>query len=324
MGRVLVTGGAGFIGANLCASLLAEGHEVTCLDNFSTSTRDKIAHLERHSRFQLLIGDVRNPIRVDADRIYNLACPASPPKYQADPVYTTETSVLGAINVLEMARRTGATVLQASTSEIYGEPAISPQIEDYRGNVNSWGPRACYDEGKRCAEALFFDYRQKYRVDVRVARIFNTYGPMMEPDDGRVVSNLLVQALRGDALTIYGDGSQTRSFCFVDDLVAGLRRLMERPGLPTPVNLGNPAEITILRIAQAVCGVVGTSPEIRFEPLPVDDPTRRRPDIGLARRHLEWEPKVSLEEGLRATAEYFRMRLLQSGALVAPLAEAAE
>lgn len=324
MGRVLVTGGAGFIGANLCERLLTEGDDVVCLDNFTTSTRSKIAHLERHPRFDLVIGDVRNPIRIDADRIYNLACPASPPKYQSDPIYTTETSVLGAINVLEMARRTGATVVQASTSEIYGEPTLTPQPESYRGNVTTWGPRACYDEGKRCAEALFFDYRQKYGVDVRVARIFNTYGPMMEPNDGRVVSNFIVQSLRGEPMTIYGDGSQTRSLCFVSDLVDGLYRLARRAAPSTPVNLGNPNEMTVLEIATTIASVVGLPLTISRQPLPTDDPTQRCPNTSLASDLLDWSPQVSLMEGLVATVSYFRTRLAGELNGGSPLAEAAE
>lgn len=307
MARILVTGGAGFIGANLCAALLKAGNEVECLDNFSTSSRSNIAHLEGRPGFRLVTGDVRSTIRLEADAVYNLACPASPPRYQADPVYTTETSVLGMINVLEMARRTGARVLQASTSEIYGEPEISPQPEGYRGSVNSFGPRACYDEGKRCAEALCFDYREKYGVDVRIARIFNTYGPFMDPEDGRVVSNLIVQALSGRPLTIYGDGSQTRSFCFVDDLVAGLRSLMDRNPAPDgPVNLGNPDERTVREIAELIMDATATSAGLRFMPLPKDDPTQRCPDIGRARQLLGWEPKVPLAEGLTRSIAYFR------------------
>ena len=312
MTRILVTGGAGFIGANLCERLLKAGNDVVCLDNFFTSSRDKIAHLEHFPNFKLVVGDVRNPIRLDADYIYNLACPASPPKYQRDPIYTTETSVLGAINVLEMARRSGARVLQASTSEIYGEPMVSPQSESYRGNVASWGPRACYDEGKRCAEALFFDYAHQYGVDVRVARIFNTYGPMMDIDDGRVVSNFIAQALKGEAFTIYGNGTQTRSLCYVSDLVEGLVRLMEGPGRTTPVNLGNPVEMTILDIAQTVSKVVGASFDVRFCELPTDDPTKRCPDIGYAIEQLGWRPCVALIDGLAETTSYFRA-VLASG-----------
>ena len=323
MSNVLVTGGAGFIGANLCETLLLAGRTVTCFDNFSTSSRSNVAHLESHPNFRVITGDVRSAIRLDADAIYNLACPASPPKYQADPVYTTETCVLGAINVLELARRTGARVLQASTSEVYGEPLCSPQPEGYRGNVNSWGPRACYDEGKRCAEALFYDYRARYGVDVRVARIFNTYGPHMDPGDGRVVSNLIVQALTGRPLTIYGDGSQTRSLCYVDDLLRGFDALMSGPALPGPVNLGNPHELTVLDIAERVAGLVGRPVALRHEPLPVDDPSRRCPDIALARA-LGWEPRVPVEDGLRRTVAYFADRLGVESWAGGRLAEAAE
>jgi UDP-glucuronate decarboxylase len=324
MNRILVTGGSGFVGANLCEFLLRYGHEVLCLDNFSTSSRENIAHLELHPRFHLITGDVRSAIRLEATQIYHLACPASPPKYQADPVFTMETSVLGAINVLEMARRTGARVLMASTSEIYGEPEISPQPETYRGNVNCWGPRACYDEGKRSAEALFYDYRHQYGVDVRVARIFNTYGPRMAPADGRVVSNLIVQALSGEPMTIYGDGSQTRSLCYVDDLVLGLYRLMNRPGLPGPVNLGNEHESRVLDVAEQIRSLVGHASAISFRPLPVDDPTHRRPDISLAREHLDWEPMVPLAEGLRRTVRYFADLLRSDLVITGAVAEAAE
>ncbi|KQT88362.1 UDP-glucuronic acid decarboxylase family protein [Aurantimonas sp. Leaf443] len=324
MTRYLVTGGAGFIGANLCGRLLDEGHQVVCLDNFSSSTPANILHLVDRPGFTLLVGDVRSTIRVDADEIFHLACPASPPRYQVDPVFTMETSVLGAINVLEMARRTGAKVLLASTSEIYGEPAVSPQPETYRGNVNSWGPRACYDEGKRCAESLFYDYIRKYGVAGRVVRIFNTYGPHMAPDDGRVVSNFIVQALSGEPLTIYGDGSQTRSLCYVDDLVEGFLRVMAAPVLPGPVNLGNPHERTILEIASAVVDIVGRGRSIEFHPLPMDDPSRRCPDISLARAHLRWEPAVDLGEGLRRTVAYFAGRVAPAFGPAVILADAAE
>ncbi len=324
MTNILVTGGAGFIGANLCESLLSAGASVTCLDNFSSARRDNVAHLERHPKFRLMNGDVRAAIRVDADAIYNLACPASPPRYQADPVFTIETCVLGAINVLELARRTGARVFQASTSEVYGEPLCSPQPETYRGNVNSWGIRACYDEGKRCAEALFHDYRQQYGVDVRVARIFNSYGPHMDPTDGRIIPNFITQALRGNPLTIYGDGTQTRSLCFVDDLLAGIAALMAAPAMAGPVNLGNPHALTVLEIAEAVSEAVGRPASIRFEPLPADDPSQRRPDIGLARSALGWEPRVTLAEGLRQTVAYFAGLLGTGGHAGLRLAEAAE
>lgn len=324
MTNILVTGGAGFIGANLCERLLSAGETVTCLDNFTSARRDNVAHLERHSKFRLINGDVRSAIRVDADAIYHLACPASPPRYQADPIFTIETCVLGAINVLELARRTGARVFQASTSEVYGEPLCSPQPETYRGNVNSWGPRACYDEGKRCAEALFHDYRQQYGVDVRVARIFNTYGPYMDPTDGRIIPNFITQALRGNPLTIYGDGTQTRSLCFVDDLLAGIAALMAGPAMPGPVNLGNPHELTVLEIAEAVSEIVGSPASIRFEPLPADDPSRRCPDIGLARSTLGWEPRVTLAQGLRQTVAYFAGLLRADDHPGLRLAEAAE
>ncbi|WP_131113608.1 UDP-glucuronic acid decarboxylase family protein [Lichenihabitans psoromatis] len=324
MSNVLITGGAGFIGANLCERLLRNGDTVTCLDNFSTSNRENVAHLLGDPNFTLMIGDVRSTIRVDADTIYNLACPASPPKYQIDPVYTTETCVLGAINVLELARRTGARVFHASTSEVYGEPQCSPQPETYRGNVNPWGPRACYDEGKRCAEALFYDYSTKYGVDVRVARIFNTYGPRMHPDDGRVVSNFIVQALGGRPLTIYGDGMQTRSLCYVDDLLSGFEALMSGPSVPHPVNLGNPHELTILEIAELVIELVGRPATIRRLPLPQDDPTQRCPDIGVARSLLGWEPRVAVEDGLRRTVTYFAGQLAASQPRRDRIAEAAE
>ena len=302
---VLVTGGAGFLGSHLCARLLADGHEVLAVDNFFTGTRDNILSLLDDPRFELLRHDVTFPLYVEVDEIYNLACPASPIHYQFDPVQTTKTSVHGAINMLGLAKRTRARILQASTSEVYGDPEVNPQTEDYRGSVNPIGPRACYDEGKRCAETLFFDYKRQHGTDIRIARIFNTYGPHMLPDDGRVISNFIVQALRGEPLALYGDGSQTRSFCYVDDLVDGLVRLMDSDEIG-PVNLGNPAEITIAEVAKKVIGLVGSGSSIETRPLPADDPTRRCPDIGLARRTLGWEPTVELDDGLKRTIEYFR------------------
>ena len=302
---VLVTGGAGFLGSHLCARLLADGHEVLAVDNFFTGTRDNILSLLDNPRFELLRHDVTFPLYVEVDEIYNLACPASPIHYQFDPVQTTKTSVHGAINMLGLAKRTRARILQASTSEVYGDPEVNPQTEDYRGSVNPIGPRACYDEGKRCAETLFFDYKRQHGTDIRIARIFNTYGPHMLPDDGRVISNFIVQALRGEPLALYGDGSQTRSFCYVDDLVDGLVRLMDSDEIG-PVNLGNPAEITIAEVAKKVIGLVGSGSSIETRPLPADDPTRRCPDIGLARRTLGWEPEVALDDGLKRTIEYFR------------------
>ncbi|MBB5690281.1 SDR family oxidoreductase [Roseomonas alkaliterrae] len=304
--RVLVTGGAGFIGSHLCERLLAEGASVLCVDNYFTGTRDNIAHLLAHPRFEAMRHDITFPLYVEVDEIYNLACPASPVHYQFDPVQTTKTSISGALNMLGLAKRVKAKVLQASTSEVYGDPEVHPQREDYRGSVNPLGPRACYDEGKRCAETLFFDYRRQHNVRIKVARIFNTYGPRMHPNDGRVVSNFIVQALRGEPVTIYGEGTQTRSFCFVDDLVEGLMRLMATPDEVTgPVNLGNPHEITVRELAERVIALCGEDARIEKRPLPQDDPTRRCPDIGLAKRLLGWEPKVPLEDGLRRTVAYF-------------------
>ena len=306
--RTLVTGGAGFLGSHLCERLLADGHDVLCVDNFYTSTRRNITHLLEHPNFELLRHDVTFPLYVEVDEIYNLACPASPIHYQRDPVQTTKTSVHGAINMLGLAKRVGARILQASTSEVYGDPEIHPQTEGYWGNVNPIGVRSCYDEGKRCAETLFFDYRRQHEMPIKVARIFNTYGPRMLPDDGRVVSNFIVQALNGEDITIYGDGSQTRSFCYVDDLVDGLVRLMGTPHEVTgPVNLGNPREFTILELAEKVfetCG--GGRGGIVHKPLPHDDPTQRQPDITQARDVLRWQPRVPLEEGLAHTVNYFR------------------
>ncbi|HLI12317.1 MAG TPA: UDP-glucuronic acid decarboxylase family protein [Alphaproteobacteria bacterium] len=305
--RVLVTGGAGFLGSHLCERLLAAGADVLCVDNFYTGTKDNIAHLVRDPHFEILRHDITVPLQVEADEIYNLACPASPIHYQFDPVQTTKTSVHGSINMLDLAKRTRAKILQASTSEVYGDPDVHPQTEDYRGNVNPVGPRACYDEGKRCAETLFFDYHRQFGVNIRVARIFNTYGPRMHPNDGRVVSNFVLQALRGGALTVFGTGGQTRSFCYVDDMVEGLMRLMAAPDEVTgPVNLGNPTEISIREIAEMIIALTGSAARLLSKPLPEDDPLRRRPDIALARRLLGWEPKVGLEEGLKRTIAYFR------------------
>jgi UDP-glucuronate decarboxylase len=308
--RVLVTGGAGFIGSHLCERLLAQGHQVLCVDNYFTGTRDNIAHLLAHPQFEAMRHDITFPLYVEVDEIYNLACPASPVHYQFDPVQTTKTSISGALNMLGLAKRLKAKVLQASTSEVYGDPEVHPQTEDYRGSVNPLGPRACYDEGKRCAETLFFDYRRQHNVRIKVVRIFNTYGPRMHPNDGRVVSNFIVQALQGQPITIYGEGTQTRSFCFVDDLVEGLIRLMETPDDVTgPVNIGNPHEITVRELAERVIALCGAGVALEKRPLPQDDPTRRCPDIGLARRLLGWEPTVPLEDGLARTVAYFEARL---------------
>jgi UDP-glucuronate decarboxylase len=306
-----VTGGAGFIGSHLCERLLANGHEVLCVDNYYTSSRSNVTHLLGEPRFELMRHDITMPLYVEVDEIYNLACPASPIHYQRDPVQTTKTSVHGSINMLGLAKRLGARILQASTSEVYGDPEVHPQTEAYWGNVNPIGPRACYDEGKRCAETLFFDYHRQHRLRVKVARIFNTYGPRMRLEDGRVVSNLVAQALRGEPLTIYGSGAQTRSFCYVDDLVDGLVRLMDTADEVTgPINLGNPAEFSIMELARQVAVLCGTSPPIIFQPLPADDPARRRPDISQAKALLGWEPRVGLEEGLRETIAYFREQLV--------------
>jgi len=305
--RILVTGGAGFLGSHLCDRLLAEGHDVLCVDNFYTSTRRNIVHLLEHPNFELMRHDVTFPLYVEVDRIYNLACPASPIHYQRDPVQTTKTSVHGAINMLGLAKRTGARILQASTSEVYGDPEVHPQPEAYWGNVNPIGVRSCYDEGKRCAETLFFDYRRQHKLPIKVARIFNTYGPRMLGNDGRVVSNFIVQALAGQDITIYGDGSQTRSFCYVDDLVDGLIRLMESDEQVTgPINLGNPGEFSIKELAEKVVTLVGSASKLVYEPLPQDDPTQRQPDISKARDILGWEPKVVLDEGLPKTVAYFK------------------
>jgi UDP-glucuronate decarboxylase len=304
--RILITGGAGFLGSHLCERLLNEGNEVICLDNFYTGRKQNIAHLLENPYFELVRHDVTDPFKFEVDQIYNLACPASPPHYQHNPIKTTKTSVMGAIHCLGLAKRIGARVFQASTSEVYGDPEIHPQPESYKGSVNPIGIRACYDEGKRCAETLFFDYHRQNRVDIRIARIFNTYGPRMLPDDGRVVSNFIMQALRGEDLTIYGDGTQTRSFCYVDDLIEGFVRLMNAPDLTGPVNLGNPGEFTMLELAKKILSKVGGSSGLTFHDLPGDDPLQRQPDITLARTALEWEPKVALDEGLDRAIEYFR------------------
>ena len=305
--RILITGGAGFLGSHLCERLLNEGHDVLCVDNFYTSTRQNIVHLLKHSNFELMRHDVTFPLYVEVDQIYNLACPASPIHYQRDPVQTTKTSVHGAINMLGLAKRTGARILQASTSEVYGDPEVHPQREDYWGNVNPIGIRSCYDEGKRCAETLFFDYWRQHSLSIKVARIFNTYGPRMLPDDGRVVSNFIMQALQGHDITIYGDGNQSRSFCYVSDLVEGLIRLMNSPKeLTGPVNLGNPREFTIKELAAKVIDMTDANSEIIHKPLPEDDPVQRKPDISQAKAELAWNPGISLEEGLVPTIEYFR------------------
>ena len=305
--KVLVTGGAGFIGSHLCQRLLVDGHDVLCVDNLFTGSKDNVAPLLGESHFELLRHDVTFPLYVEVDEIYNLACPASPVHYQFDPVQTTKTSVHGAINMLGLAKRTRAKILQASTSEVYGDPEVHPQTEDYRGSVNVLGPRACYDEGKRCAETLFFDYRRQHGLDIRVARIFNTYGPRMLPDDGRVVSNFVVQALKGEPLTLYGDGSQTRSFCYVDDLIDGLVRLMDADDTVTgPMNLGNPTEFTIRALADEVIRLTGSASAIEARPLPEDDPLQRCPDISFARDAIGWQPEVALEQGLERTIDYFR------------------
>jgi UDP-glucuronate decarboxylase len=310
--RVLVTGGAGFLGSHLCERLLADGCDVLCVDNFYSGTRDNVAHLLGNPHFELFRHDVTFPLYVEVDEIYNLACPASPVHYQRDPVQTTKTSVHGAINMLGLAKRTGARILQASTSEVYGDPQVHPQTEDYWGHVNTIGIRSCYDEGKRCAETLFFDYHRQHALQIKVVRIFNTYGPRMHPNDGRVVSNFIMQALRGEDITIYGDGAQTRSFCYVDDLIEGFVRMMASPASVTgPINMGNPVEFTIRELAEMVLRMVGGSSQLVLKPLPQDDPRQRQPDITLARTTLDWAPHVQLEAGLSKTIDYFR-RLVQA------------
>jgi UDP-glucuronate decarboxylase len=307
--RILVTGGAGFLGSHLCDRLINEGNEILCLDNFFTGRKQNIAHLLQNPKFELIRHDVIDPFKVEVDQIYNLACPASPPHYQYNPIKTTKTSVMGAINSLGLAKRVRARVFLASTSEVYGDPNVHPQDESYWGNVNPIGRRSCYDEGKRCAETLFFDYHRENGVDIRVVRIFNTYGPRMLADDGRVVSNFIVQALKGENLTVYGDGSQTRSFCYVDDLIDGFVRLMEQEKTVGPVNIGNPGEFTMLELAELVLKKVGGKSKVTNLPLPADDPKQRRPDISLAKEALGWEPKVPLEEGLERTIGYFRQAI---------------
>ncbi|CAO3411579.1 UDP-glucuronic acid decarboxylase family protein [Azospirillum largimobile] len=307
--RVLVTGGAGFLGSHLCERLLAAGNDVLCVDNFFTGSRDNVLHLLDNPHFELMRHDVTFPLYVEVDEVYNLACPASPIHYQHDPVQTTKTSVHGAINMLGLAKRVGARIMQASTSEVYGDPAVHPQPEEYWGNVNTIGPRACYDEGKRCAETLFFDYHRQHKLDIKVIRIFNTYGPRMHPNDGRVVSNFIIQALKGEPITIYGDGQQTRSFCYVDDLIEGFLRFMDTPaGVTGPINLGNPGEFTMLELAEKVVRLTRSASTIEHKPLPQDDPKQRRPDIAKARALMDWEPAVPLDEGLERTIAYFRGR----------------
>jgi UDP-glucuronate decarboxylase len=305
--RVMVTGGAGFLGSHLCERLLNDGHDVLCVDNFYSGTKDNIEHLVENPHFEMMRHDVTFPLYVEVDEIYNLACPASPIHYQRDPVQTTKTSVHGAINMLGLAKRTKAKILQASTSEVYGDPEVHPQNESYWGHVNPIGIRSCYDEGKRCAETLFFDYHRQHQLEIKVVRIFNTYGPRMHPNDGRVVSNFIVQALSGKDITIYGDGSQTRSFCYVDDLIEGFIRLMASPSDTTgPINIGNPVESTIKELAETVIAMVGGKSKLIFNPLPQDDPKQRKPDITLARNKLGWEPKVKLHDGLSNTVDYFK------------------
>jgi UDP-glucuronate decarboxylase len=307
MADVLVSGGAGFLGSHLCERLLRDGHEVLCIDNFFTGTKRNVRHLLPEPRFELMRHDVTFPLYVEVEQIYNLACPASPVHYQFDPVQTTKTSVHGAINMLGLAKRVRARILQASTSEVYGDPEVHPQVESYWGRVNPIGVRSCYDEGKRCAETLFFDYWRQHRVQIKVARIFNTYGPRMDPNDGRVVSNFIVQALTGTDISIYGDGQQTRSFCYVDDLIDALIRLMQTsPEFVGPVNLGNPQEFTMLALAEKVIELTGSRSRIVFKPLPADDPRQRQPDITLARSELDWRPTTDLAQGLRETIRYFR------------------
>jgi UDP-glucuronate decarboxylase len=310
--RILVTGGAGFIGSHLCERLLGQGHDVICLDNFFTGSKRNIAHLMDNHRFELVRHDITEPILLEVDRIYNLACPASPVHYQYNPVKTTKTSVMGAINMLGLAKRVKARILQASTSEVYGDPHIHPQTEGYWGNVNPIGIRSCYDEGKRVAETLMMDYYRQNQVDIRIIRIFNTYGPRMAEHDGRVVSNFIVQALKGEDITVYGEGKQTRSFCFVDDLVEGMMRMMECDGFIGPVNIGNPVETSILEFAERIIRLTGSSSKIIFNPLPADDPQQRQPDITLAGERLSWRPQVELEAGLQKTIDYFRAHLGQS------------
>ena len=305
--RTLVSGGAGFLGSHLCERLLERGDDVLCVDNFYSGTKDNIAHLLANPHFELVRHDITFPLYLEVDEIYNFACPASPVHYQHDPVQTTKTSVHGSINMLGLAKRVRARILQASTSEVYGDPAVHPQVESYWGNVNPIGPRACYDEGKRCAETLFFDYHRQHKLEIKVVRIFNTYGPRMHPNDGRVVSNFIVQALRGEPITVYGNGGQTRSFCYVDDLVEAVLRFMQTPAECTgPLNIGNPKEFTILELAERVVKLTGSKSKVVHKPLPADDPTQRQPDIAAARKLIDWEPLTPLEAGLEKTIEYFR------------------
>lgn len=321
--RILVTGGAGFVGSHVCHRLLKEGHEILCVDNFFTGSRANIQELLQDSRFELMRHDVTFPLYVEVDEIYNLACPASPVHYQHDPVQTTKTSVMGAINMLGLAKRLKARILQSSTSEVYGDPDIHPQTEDYRGHVNPNGPRACYDEGKRCAETLFYDYKRQHNLSIRVARIFNTYGPNMHPEDGRVVSNFIVQALRNEPLTIFGSGNQTRSFCYIDDLVDGLLRLMNTDGVEGPVNLGNPVETTVGELAEIIIELTGSNSKIVSLPLPQDDPRQRCPDITRARKLLNWDPTVDLKSGLSKTIAYFDHLISQEKSAVLPMLRSA-
>ena len=308
MKRILITGGAGFIGSHLCERLLNEGNEVICLDNFFTGSKDNIIHLIDNPYFEIIRHDIEEPILIEVDEIYNLASPASPIHYQKDPVKTVRTNVMGAINVLDIAQRCGAKILQASTSEVYGDPEIHPQTEEYKGNVNPIGPRACYDEGKRCAETLLFDYYREYGVDIRVVRIFNTYGPKMAINDGRVISNFIIQAIQNQDITIYGEGNQTRSFCYVDDLVDGLIKMMNS-SQHGPINIGNPNEFTILELAKIIIKFTNSKSKIIFKSLPQDDPKQRQPDISKAKKYLNWEPKIKLEEGLKKTIKYFKEKL---------------
>jgi UDP-glucuronate decarboxylase len=314
--KILITGGAGFLGSHLCDRLISEEHEVICLDNFFTGSKQNIVHLLDNPNFELIRHDVVDPFKAEVDQIYNLACPASPVHYQHNPIKTVKTSVMGAINALGLAKRVGARILQASTSEVYGDPEVHPQPEDYRGNVNSIGPRACYDEGKRCAETLFFDYHRQNNVDIRVIRIFNTYGPRMSPDDGRVVSNFIIQALSGEDITVYGDGKQTRSFCYVDDLIEAMIRMMNQEEIIGPVNTGNPNEFTILELAEKVIEMTGSKSKIIFKDLPEDDPMQRKPDNTLAREKLDWEPQIQLEQGLGKTITYFKSLVSRASSLI--------
>ena len=307
--RILITGGAGFLGSHLCDKLLAQGHDIICLDNLFTGSKANIAHLLGNPNFEFVRHDVIDPFKYEVDQIYNLACPASPPHYQFNPIKTTKTSVMGAINCLGLAKRVKARVFQASTSEVYGDPAVHPQPESYWGNVNPIGRRSCYDEGKRVAETLFFDYHRENKVDIRIVRIFNTYGPRMHPNDGRVVSNFIVQALKGENITVYGDGQQTRSFCYVDDLLEGFVRLMAQAETVGPVNIGNPGEFTMLELAENVLKLTKSKSKIIHKPLPADDPKQRKPDITLAKKYLKWEPKVPLAEGLKKTIAYFKTKV---------------